>query len=284
MRGALLWKRILNEGIKTYSEAPDALGPAIIIAPIIVDSRPFIPHLIKTGHADGLEFPFNRIWIEGPLATSVEPNATSRWGTFIQAERSDENSNWMVMISGILGKTSEQPLYVGSYRFVADPNGTMIKESRQFVVDLEVSRRNGEEKVKESCRIFCGLACDTLSLLGCKNISLKTNDNDPQQVGRAIKRHGGTPESYRYHTLVVRPPGSKPGTPGQDIGIMPRHVCRGHFSEYGHEFNKGLLFGKYSGRFYIPPHVKGDKKNGIVEKDYVIQQAEGVPNVATDTR
>lgn len=51
---------------------------------------------------------------------------------------------------------------------------------------------------------------------------------------------------------------------------MPRHVCRGHFAEYGPEFSKGLLFGKYAGRFFIPPHLKGDKKNGIVEKDYAI--------------
>jgi hypothetical protein len=115
------------------------------------------------------------------------------------------------------------------------------------------------------------LLWNVLGLLSCKNVSLQPNDNDPQQVRRACKRFGGSPDSYRYHTLVVRPPGKHSASgPSQEIGTMPWHVCRGHFSEYGPEFGKGLLFGKYAGRFYIPPHVKGDKKNGVVEKDYVI--------------
>ena len=114
------------------------------------------------------------------------------------------------------------------------------------------------------------VALETLQLMSCKNVALKPNDNDPKEVRRAIKRHGGKPEDYRYHTLVVRPPGVKAGTPGQDIGILPHHVCRGHFSEYGPEFGKGLLFGKLAGRFYMPPHLKGKEKNGTVEKDYIV--------------
>ena len=34
--------------------------------------------------------------------------------------------------------------------------------------------------------------------------------------------------------------------------------------------DRGLLFGKYAGRYLIPPCAKGDKKNGVVEKDYKI--------------
>ena len=48
---------------------------------------------------------------------------------------------------------------------------------------------------------------------------------------------------------------------------MPRHVCRGHFAEYGPQFGKGLLFGKHAGRFFVPPHLKGKKEYGVVEKD-----------------
>ena len=58
---------------------------------------------------------------------------------------------------------------------------------------------------------------------------------------------------------------------------MPRHVCRGHFAEYGPQFGKGLLFGRYAGRFFIPPHLRGDEKNGIVEKDYAVAAPEGRP-------
>lgn len=113
-----------------------------------------------------------------------------------------------------------------------------------------------------------------MRLMSCKNVSLEPRQNDPKQVARAIKRHGGNADKYRYHVLVVRPPGAKSDAPAQEIGVMPRHVCRGHFAEYGPEFNKGLLFGRYAGRFYIPPHLKGKKENGIVEKDYAIGGAQ----------
>jgi hypothetical protein len=33
------------------------------------------------------------------------------------------------------------------------------------------------------------------------------------------------------------------------------------------------LFGKIEGRFWIPPHVKGNKKEGIVEKDYLVTES-----------
>jgi hypothetical protein len=53
-----------------------------------------------------------------------------------------------------------------------------------------------------------------------------------------------------------------------EVGVMPVHSCRGHFSEYGPEFGKGLLFGKYEGRFWVPPHMKGRRGNGTVYKEY----------------
>jgi hypothetical protein len=117
---------------------------------------------------------------------------------------------------------------------------------------------------------YVSTVLEDLTLLGCKNVSLSPRDNDPKQVRIATKRHGPSNTGYRYHVLTVRPPGAKSDSPGIDIGTMPRHVCRGHYQEYGPEFGKGLLFGRLSGRFFIPPYYKGKKENGIVEKDYEI--------------
>ncbi len=113
-----------------------------------------------------------------------------------------------------------------------------------------------------------------LTLLSCKNVAQAENKHEPKQERRAIKRFGEVVGGYRYHTLIVYPSSSMKheGDP-IDIDVMPFHLCRGHFSEYGPEFGKGLLFGKYSGRFYIPPHMKGSKKNGIVDKDYEMPSA-----------
>jgi hypothetical protein len=45
------------------------------------------------------------------------------------------------------------------------------------------------------------------------------------------------------------------------------HLCRGHFATYT---DQAPLFGKYVGRFWIPPHARGDRARGIVIKDYEV--------------
>ena len=35
------------------------------------------------------------------------------------------------------------------------------------------------------------------------------------------------------------------------------------------------LFGRLIGRFWIPPHVRGDKNKGIIIKDYEIDSKSG---------
>lgn len=113
-------------------------------------------------------------------------------------------------------------------------------------------------------------AADTMQLLGCKNVSLLKIENQPTGIPKQLARATNKPRQFSYHVLRVKPANAPRDSVGVDIGSMPRHVCRGHFAEYGPEFGKGLLFGKYAGRFYIPPHLKGKEENGIVEKDYVV--------------
>jgi len=122
--------------------------------------------------------------------------------------------------------------------------------------------------------IFAGVLLTCLSLLSCKNIELSAKTLDEKTIRRAAKRTMRDASYFRYHTLVVKPPGAKSTSPGVEIDVMPFHKCRGHFAEYGPEFNKGLLFGKYAGRFYMSPCVKGKKEHGRVEKDYEL------PNVS----
>ena len=48
-------------------------------------------------------------------------------------------------------------------------------------------------------------------------------------------------------------------------GLQRVHLCRGHFKEYT---NENPLFGKHVGRFWWQPMVRGDKKRGVLNKDY----------------
>lgn len=277
MKNAQLWKRILNEGCGYDlfgNTEPDVLADQIIRSQIIVDSRTGSEdRMMNWDTFNNMAVPFERTWIEG------HNEAGQLWGVLFKASplknMERELSCWAVTGGGA------GPFCSGCCVVDLDASGNLIRNPGAEAGTVRVEGCVSDHMLKQHPRdvlwmsvvgiIGCGF--DVLTLLGCKNVDLASHENDPKQVGRAVKRHGGNPESYRYHTLVVRPVGSRSNSPAQEIGTMPRHVCRGHFAEYGPQFGKGLLFGKYAGRFFIPPCVKGDKKNGVVEKDYEIPRS-----------
>lgn len=279
MKGALLWKRILNEGVRTSDGAdPEVMAQQIVRATIVVDNT------IRCGQDDDFNFssikvlpmPFNLLWVEGPTEKD-----DARWGALMMAsgETNPPDGTRLIAIFTCLGISGCVPylnpavtIEIGRDAVVHDLGLDLqrIKAMRSGSVDEAAAFEAVAGAGGFLCPALVGAAIGTVLILGCKNVSLKPTEGESSHVKRAIKRHGGSPDDYRYHTLVVRPPGARHDSPGQDIGIMSRHVCRGHFAEYGDQFGKGLLFGRYSGRFYVPPCLKGDKKNGIVEKDYAI--------------
>lgn len=253
MKNARLWKRILNEGfLSTFNNAEfyEQAIRLIVKAPIIVDTRT-IAEVPAPPMSCGVSLPFNPVWIEGIICDDG-------FGCLVCG--TDDG-----FLHFSCFRELDRVTYMGRSRLKA-VNSIELECYTKRHIEL-----NGQKVLMDNVEHITRLACDTLFFLSCRNVDLKPHDNDPKQVRRAVKRYGGTSDSYRYHTLIVRPAGSKPGTPGEEVGIMPRHVCRGHISRYGPEFNKGLLFGKYAGQFFIPPHMRGNKKNGIVEKDYEVR-------------
>jgi hypothetical protein len=269
MKNAVLWKRILNEGPGHISGPvgnDKILQEQIITSPIIVDSRPF--ELPEPGWGwekySRLSIPFTQFWIEG----AGEQN--DRWGALVVVHDRDGGKHHL-NVCCFCASDKHGPFLYGQYVFDLDSEGTPCGDSPLSMISKEKAAIFGGEKLEQYV-LWIGLSVmDTLQMLGCKNIHMIAKPMDEKLSRVASKRHGGNPGSYRYHVLVVRPAGARSDSPAQEIGTMPRHVCRGHFAEYGPEFNKGLLFGRYAGRFFIPPHLKGDKKNGVVEKDYEVR-------------
>lgn len=65
----------------------------------------------------------------------------------------------------------------------------------------------------------------------------------------------------QVQTIVVRPPGKRRAGSGAarpiGEGESVLSSVRGHWARYGPTFDRGLLFGKYAGRFWIPAHARG---------------------------
>ncbi len=277
MVGAKLWKRILNEGfsfdddlIKLFG-CYDSLITKIISSPIITDERPASGVCKIGGPGEQIAIPFDSFWMEFPGRTNTI------YGSFVRREGS------RVTFYSLGAYRNERPIIRSFVNLELDDHKEMIAYSMAYSKrhaieqgwslpwsDLEDG--HSENEILQSHLLTPAALCwDTLLLLSCKNVSLNPHPMETtHREHRYAKRLGGE-GSYRYHTLVVRPAGAHKNSPAQEIGIMPRHVCRGHFAEYGPEFGKGLLFGRLSGRFYVPPHLKGKEENGIVEKDYMVK-------------
>lgn len=108
-----------------------------------------------------------------------------------------------------------------------------------------------------------------LNFLACKNVDI-AEPRRPRPERRRLARL-----DVRVHTLVVRPVGRQRTRGGAATAddTAPLHSVRGHFASYGPEYGKGKLFGRLSGRFWVPGHARGSAEHGEVRKDYLLTTA-----------
>lgn len=112
----------------------------------------------------------------------------------------------------------------------------------------------------------------TLYTLNARNIYLEAVDR-PAKLNRKREKNGKIP-LYRYHVLkvargIVRKNSHHESTHPVS-GSMPVHLCRGHFKTYTAEAPMFGIPGN-CGRFWVPAHVRGNRQNGIVMKDYELE-------------
>lgn len=107
----------------------------------------------------------------------------------------------------------------------------------------------------------------TLNFMNCRNVDL-VEPVRPRAERRRIARTG-----VQVSVINVFPVGKSTRSNGGEAKNpgVPLTSVRGHFSHYGPDYGKGLLFGKLAGRFWIPQHARGDKTLGETTHDYVLK-------------
>ena len=106
-----------------------------------------------------------------------------------------------------------------------------------------------------------------IRILTCRNIKY-VSVLPPSALNKKRKKRGKLP-ICEYKVLVVDTNENKLKYEhnGSSTNSLRVHLCRGHFKEYT---NENPLFGKHVGRFWWQPMVRGDKKRGVLNKDYDI--------------
>lgn len=106
-----------------------------------------------------------------------------------------------------------------------------------------------------------------LLLLSCKNITTE-NILPPAKLNVKRKKNNKCP-LFTYKTLVLKPTTQYEKSIPQHLWENRIHLCRGHFKLYTKEHP---LFGRFTGRYWWQPQARGNKKLGVVMKDYEVQQ------------
>lgn len=108
-----------------------------------------------------------------------------------------------------------------------------------------------------------------LSFMHCRNVAL-TEEAPPPPLDKKWRKKHDRP-LVRYHVLNIDPMREVLRNEGRsdEVGLRKAlHICRGHFATYTPE---KPLFGRLTGTFWRPQHVRGSIKNGAVVKDYNVK-------------
>lgn len=106
-----------------------------------------------------------------------------------------------------------------------------------------------------------------VSFMHCKNVTTE-EIIPPEKLSKKFRKKHGR-ELIRYHILKIEPMRKILKTAGKSdkLGIPKAlHICRGHFKDY----RQSGLFGKIPGIFWWESHIRGQKEEGIILKDYEI--------------
>jgi len=108
-----------------------------------------------------------------------------------------------------------------------------------------------------------------ISFMHCKNVA-RREVTQPAALSKKWNKKHGRP-LVRYHVLDIDPMRKVLRDEGgsETTGLKKAlHICRGHFATYTDD---APLFGRITGTFWKPQHVRGSASEGIVVKDYNVK-------------
>lgn len=104
----------------------------------------------------------------------------------------------------------------------------------------------------------------------CKNVELV--ERLPKRHEQREAKRRGEP-ILKYHEIVIDPGRTTQvavgaGNPHQDKPSRALHIARGHFATYTED---KPLFGKYTGTYWRPAHVRGSAELGAIKSTYKVK-------------
>lgn len=234
-----------------------------------------------------LKLPYQKVWIDGYYSEEYFKNKTPQEEREIEVGTCKQTfcDKWGMLIVN-MGKQGEMEyLSIISY-YHSKKYNVWNMEPYWWILGISDNKVNTKRAwlqiydnidIETRIKILGNGSADGLyvtiaflKLINCKNITTELI-KAPTALNKKRKRNGKQ-ELFDYHILKVLIPNNK-----QEYQLKTEsnyhvkiHLCRGHFKKYTPEHP---LFGKYTGLYWWQPQARGNKKLGVVMKDYVVKQA-----------
>jgi len=244
-----------------------------------VVSPPFELMWMEFARPQGKNYPENypsrfSFWIHaGEVPREVEWNESCGAFQLCQKVKFEcpQKPRWLmrlmlyVKIHGLRGHSGEEcvgPCAV--YMVALNDSGEIIAKDSSYI---ETNVTNEMAEPLHHCALL------TLSLLNCKNVTVK--ENEPSAIASKKWRKAHGEPLAKFKTLNIEPMRKilvREGGQSEQGLKMAMHICRGHFRDY----REHGVFGKHKGIYWWDSFVRGSVDRGIVYKTYEVarQRAE----------
>jgi hypothetical protein len=179
-----------------------------------------------------------------------------------------QDARWIQTFHVGLGDSLESSRMVGGLIQMLDGDGTILHQSIAKH-KLETSRTFGYDvKYEVSPMAYTYPVLFANSLAHCRNVEVRDRPISRQQ--RRMAERTGKPVTV-YKELVIDAFRKQVRYESEESGDneikRAIHICRGHFATYT---DASPLFGRVTGTFWKPMHVRGHKEIGEVKKTYKV--------------
>jgi len=231
--------------------------------------------------------PFKTFFIEWDMPSSINNNGEkekvegvmhgAKVGVLFTATEDFDNKaykdlgvRWIVVgIPFIWSRVIDKIHSAGAAQLAIMPDGSVVKDRSGYLVGLTNDQLRIKDSAEGAITGSMHVALLALSLMHCKNVSIKA-ESPSRALSHQYQRKHGVP-LVSYKVLEIEPMKRVLNSEGgaNTNGLKKAlHICRGHFKDYT---EKGL-FGRYKGMYWWDSHVRGDSTSGIVVKDYSIKK------------
>jgi len=244
-------------------------------------------YLTNTGRESftGLDFPscrppFDYMWIEWQadtsfiFGTSGHEERLSQYGTLVVSCKCGESQ--FDELKRVLPVGDGVEVFCMFFSFAClDGNPTFMATKSVLAVNADGTPAGSHTFTKgpfadeASAEMCFPPALMAISFMNCKNV-VKQDATETEGPANKWLRRMKQPK-LRYHVLNIEPMKQVLRTEGgvEQNGLKKAlHICRGHFATYTDD---KPLFGRVTGTFWKPSHVRGSIEQGAVVKDYAVK-------------